>query len=280
MYSVRRPPVAASCDDGFPRRLYVNFNEKGPLLRESPDLLDAGARRKCPRTNGLIIEVGRDVSKNRCHMESAAASSRLAELLASSERTGEALPLDRACLLVSAAIDPATDIAACESTLDGLARSAARAAAAFPGPYALPAALFTTLFASGGFRGDAAAYDDSTNSLLSHVIETRLGIPITLSIILMETARRAGLQLEGVGLPGHFVVRFPDPTSRLFIDPFNAGAVIDESDCRAIVDRIYGSKLTWRDDFLDSVAPRAILKRVVLNLKNALTGEKDYVTAL
>jgi regulator of sirC expression with transglutaminase-like and TPR domain len=213
-------------------------------------------------------------------MESAAASSRLAELLASSERTGEALPLDRACLLVSAAIDPATDIAACESTLDGLARSAARAAAAFPGPYALPAALFTTLFASGGFRGDAAAYDDSTNSLLSHVIETRLGIPITLSIILMETARRAGLQLEGVGLPGHFVVRFPDPTSRLFIDPFNAGAVIDESDCRAIVDRIYGSKLTWRDDFLDSVAPRAILKRVVLNLKNALTGEKDYVTAL
>ena len=232
------------------------------------------------RTNGPRTEVERDVSKNARHMESENAPEEFAALLAASARNGGDCPLDRACLLVSKAIDPRTDIAASESVLDELAGRAATIAGRTREPYALIGALLESLFTIGGFEGNAGAYGSSRNSLLAHVIETRAGIPITLSIVLMETARRIGLTLEGVGLPGHFLVRFPDPNSRLFIDSFHGGTIIDESECRALVDRVYGDKLTWRDDFLDRVEPRNILKRVVLNLKNALSNEKDYVAAL
>ena len=213
-------------------------------------------------------------------METQYAPAEFAELLAKSDRNGGAFLLDRACLLVSATIDPLTDIAACENALDALADLAAIAATRSREPYAQASALIETIFTRGGFRGNSADYGASSNSLLAHVIAHRTGIPITLSIVLMETARRIGLSLEGVGLPAHFVVRFPDPTSRLFIDPFHGGAIIDEADCRALVVRVYGGKLTWRDDFLDSVEPRSILKRLVLNLKNALSNEKNYVAAL
>jgi regulator of sirC expression with transglutaminase-like and TPR domain len=213
-------------------------------------------------------------------MEAQNASAEFAELLATSERDGNVFPLDRACLLVSAAIDPQSDIAACERILDELAELSAVAATRSREPYAQTAALIDTIFTRGGFHGNGANYGASSNSLLARVIADRTGIPITLSIVLMETARRIGLPLDGVGLPAHFVVRFPDPTSRLFIDPFHGGAIIDESDCRALVLRVYGGKLTWRDDFLDSVEPRSILKRLVLNLKNALSNEKNYVAAL
>ena len=232
------------------------------------------------RTNGPRTEVERDVSKNARHMETENASEQFAALLATCENGGSDYPLDRACLLVSKAIDPRTDISACEATLDELAGRAATIAGRTSEPYALIGALLESLFTIGGFEGNAAAYGSSRNSLLAHVIATRTGIPITLSIVLMETARRIGLSLEGVGLPGNFIVRFPDPNSRLFIDSFHSGTIIDEAECRALVDRVYGDKLTWRDDFLASVEPRAILKRVVLNLKNALSNERDYVAAL
>ncbi|HKW44072.1 MAG TPA: tetratricopeptide repeat protein [Candidatus Eremiobacteraceae bacterium] len=213
-------------------------------------------------------------------METKNASAEFGELLATSARDGVDVPLDHACLLVSAAIDPRTDIRACEATLDELADRASAIASRSREPYAQAGSLLESLFTIGGFSGNTAAYGASSNSLLGRVIATRTGIPITLSIVLMETGRRIGLPLEGVGLPGHFVVRFPDPTSRLFIDPFHAGAIVDERDCRALVERVYGDKLTWRDDFLDSVKPRAILKRLVLNLKNALSTEKNYAAAL
>ena len=183
------------------------------------------------RTNGPSFEVERDVSKNALHMETSYASGAFAELLAKSEKFGGVFPLDRACLLVSASIDPHTDISACETELDELSRRAAALANGSREPYAQVGALIESLYTIGGFGGNAAAYGASGNSLLARVITTRLGIPITLSIVLMETARRIGLALEGVGLPGHFIVRFPDPSSRLFIDPYHGGAIVDESDC-------------------------------------------------
>lgn len=213
-------------------------------------------------------------------MEATIAAAEFAELLATTDRDAGAFPLDRACLLVSAAIDPQTDIEACETVLDELAERAVAISGGSCEPYAQVSALIDSIFSLGGFRGNILDYGASGNSMLAHVIADRTGIPITLSIVLMETARRVGLQLEGVGLPAHFIVRFPDPTSRLYIDPFHGGAIIDEQDCRALVERVYGGKLTWRDDFLDSVEPRAILKRLVLNLKNALSNEKNYIAAL
>jgi regulator of sirC expression with transglutaminase-like and TPR domain len=212
-------------------------------------------------------------------MKSAEAASRFNELVAACNASRGELPLDRACLLISAVFQPDVRLAACEATLDALAARAA-ATADGSGTYEKFGAVLRTLFVGGGFRGNEAAYGDPENSLLSSVLERRQGIPITLSIVAMEVSRRVGIPLEGVGLPGHFVVRFPDPTSRLYVDVFNAGRIIDVAQCVGLVERLYRGRLTWSDEFLEPVPPRAIVKRVLLNLKNALSQAKNYAAAL
>src|SRR5205085_1903625 len=79
------------------------------------------------------------------------------------------------------------------------------------------------LFAELGFRGNLERYDDPRNSYLNDVIERRLGLPITLSVLYVELARRCGRAAEGVGLPGHFIVRAHDPCGDVLLDPFNGG---------------------------------------------------------
>lgn len=188
--------------------------------------------------------------------------------------------LDRACLLISAVFDRSADVARSMRTLDALALDAERAAAGATDSYVMGGAVLDAVFARGRFNGNAAQYHDPRNSLLSAVLERHTGIPITLSIVVMEVARRIGLRLEGIGLPGHFVVRFPDDTSRLFIDAFDRGRIIDAPRCVEIVDRHTGGRVTWSDHFLDAIAPRAIIKRVLANLKNVLSHAKDYSSAL
>jgi regulator of sirC expression with transglutaminase-like and TPR domain len=188
--------------------------------------------------------------------------------------------LGRACLFISAVFDPSVDVDACEALLDAFAERAAGESDGATDSYAVAAAICRTLFVREGFRGNVDAFDEPANSLLSRVIERRIGIPITLSIVLMETARRLGLPLVGVGLPGHFIVRFPDATSALFIDAFGGGRILDRNDCIRLVDEQSKGRISWSDAFLEPVPPRAILKRVLVNLKNSLTLMQNYAAAL
>jgi regulator of sirC expression with transglutaminase-like and TPR domain len=203
-----------------------------------------------------------------------------ANLIARCDETGEELPLDRACLLAAAVFDSGVEPERYARKLDGLAARAAAAAGRSSDPYARIAGVLRTLFGEGGFRPNHGAYHEPGNSLLSSVLDRRIGIPITLSIVLMETARRVGLTLAGVGLPGHFVVRFPDMNSRLYVDPFAGGTILSVPDCVALVDKLYRGRITWRDSFLEPVSHRTIVKRVLLNLKNSLSQAKNYVAAL
>lgn len=188
--------------------------------------------------------------------------------------------LGRACLFISAVFDPTVDVDACEAQLDAFAARAAAESGGATDSYAVVAAICRTLFQHEGFRGNVDAFDEPANSLLSRVIERRIGIPITLSIVLIETARRLGLPLSGVGLPGHFIVRFPDATSALFVDAFGGGRILDRNDCIRLVDEQSKGRITWSDAFFDPVSPRAILKRVLVNLKNSLTLVQNYAAAL
>jgi regulator of sirC expression with transglutaminase-like and TPR domain len=101
------------------------------------------------------------------------------------------------------------------------------------------------LFDDQQFVGNRDRYEDPRNSCLNEVLDRRTGIPITLSVVYMEVGRRAGLQVDGVNFPGHFLVRFPEPAGRgprgLIIDPFHAGALLSEHDCRMLLNlkRIY-----------------------------------------
>lgn len=212
-------------------------------------------------------------------MESRNATAHFNELVAECDRQVRELPLDKSCLLISAVFDSSVDVDRYLLELDAFAGRVV-ATAGEGDSYAMTGALLRTLFAVGQFRGNDRAYDEPANSLLSSVIDRRVGIPITLSVLLMEVGRRIGLPLEGVGLPGHFVVRFPDPTSRLYIDPFRGAAILDVPQCIALVERIYRGRVTWQDDFLAPLDRRSILKRVLLNLKNSLNHAEDYSGAL
>jgi regulator of sirC expression with transglutaminase-like and TPR domain len=182
--------------------------------------------------------------------------------------------LARAALLVAAEEEPRRcDVEGCLRLLGELgegARARIERAAADPveaGARGAVEALNQYLFGELGFRGNEADYYDPRNSLLHHVLERRTGIPITLSIVYMEVGRRAGLSVEGVGLPGHFVVRAFEPGGApVLVDPFNAKAT-DEEECQQRLDLIYGGRVTLGAEHLRAAGVREILARVLGNLK-------------
>jgi len=152
--------------------------------------------------------------------------------------------------------------------------------ASLTNPFAKISALREYLFDELGFRGNVENYDDPRNSYLDDVLQRKLGIPLTLSIVVIEVARRAGIAAEGVGLPGHFVVRFDEGGRRLLIDPFHGGHIITIEDCKDLVVRTTGRASLFRKDSLDAATPRAMLTRLLLNLKRIHLAQGDYIRAL
>ncbi len=115
-------------------------------------------------------------------------------------RPDAALPLDRAALTLSAVLRPGLDIERWLDDLDVLAASC---------PKGDRDGVVATLFGAQRFAGDRATYSDWRNSCLDHVLETGRGIPITLAVVLIEVARRTGVELVGIGMPAHFLVGDP-----------------------------------------------------------------------
>ena len=187
--------------------------------------------------------------------------------------TRREVPLARAALLIAQGEQPDLDIEACEAQL----RDWGRRLEARVHPAAEPLAQIETanelLFGELGFQGNEDDYTDPRNLLLDQVLERRTGIPITLATIYVEVCRAAGLDMRGVGMPGHVIVRNvarPDEET-LFVDVFRGGALLTVADCERIVRSIYGSATPFRDHFLDPVTPRQLLQRLLHNLKaNAL----------
>jgi regulator of sirC expression with transglutaminase-like and TPR domain len=141
-------------------------------------------------------------------------------------------------------------------------------------------AVNRVLFQEENFTGNEEDYYDPHNSFLNEVMDRRTGIPITLSVVYLEVARRAGLPLVGVGLPGHFIVRYPAPGRFYGVDPFHGGRFLTESDCREKVQRIYGGRMAFRLDYLKPVGSFAILTRMLYNLKNIYVESKSHAKAL
>jgi regulator of sirC expression with transglutaminase-like and TPR domain len=194
------------------------------------------------------------------------------------------------------------------SQLDAIGREARRRLAEAPsshldapegadvGSYARVMALNDYLFRDLGFAGNDAFYDDPRNSCLNEVLDRRTGIPITLAVVYMETARRAGLLVEGVNFPGHFLVRCPAPRARtqahaasrdLLIDAHHGGAIHTEDACR----QMHRRRLRRQDDGGDDRDPvidarlfaRAakpqILGRMLLNLKRLYVAMRSFPQA-
>jgi regulator of sirC expression with transglutaminase-like and TPR domain len=117
------------------------------------------------------------------------------------------------------------------------------------------------------FRGNDESYYDPRNSCLNSVLTRRTGIPITLSVVYIEVARRIGKPLYGVGLPGHFIVGYEDASSRYWIDPFHEGRILTFADCAALARQTANVDLRANPAVLAPVTTRQILVRMLSNLK-------------
>jgi len=139
--------------------------------------------------------------------------------------------------------------------------------------------LNETLFKNLHFRGNVEDYYNPRNSFLNEVIERRTGIPITLSVLYLSIGRGIGLDLFGVGMPGHFLVKCVHSGLEVFVDPFSQGEILLEQDC----ERKHASirvKEAFDPAFLEPVSNRQILMRILANLKNIYLSQEDYTRGL
>jgi regulator of sirC expression with transglutaminase-like and TPR domain len=189
------------------------------------------------------------------------------------------IDLGRAALLLGAEEEPRrADVERCLARLDEMGEEARARAARWGGSRV--EALNRYLFEEQGFVGNEADYYDPRNSMLHHVLGRRTGIPITLSVVYIEVGRRAGLRVEGLGLPGHFIVRAAEGEGEgVLVDPFNR-RLTDRDECQARLDLIYEGRLALEEAHLRPVGARAILLRMLGNLKAVYSRARLYRRAL
>ncbi|MDQ1358953.1 MAG: hypothetical protein QOG44_3326 [Acidimicrobiaceae bacterium] len=176
-----------------------------------------------------------------------------------------ALVLDHASFLLAAHANPGMDVSAQLERLDAMAARCSE-----PTLDGLRHLLFDDM----GFAGDTDDYSDPRNSFLDQVLDRRLGIPISLSVLMIEVGRRLGIPLEGVGMPGHFLVRHTAPP-RLLIDPFHQGRTLDADQCADLFTSLFGVTADLPASVLEGARPRSILARMLANLKRSYLDRRD-----
>jgi regulator of sirC expression with transglutaminase-like and TPR domain len=202
------------------------------------------------------------------------ARARFGEILARPE-----VPLDEAALAIAEEEYPRLDPAESLRALDALAERVRSGAGPGHRPASLLRALRAVLAEEERFRGNSDRYQDPRNSFLNEVLARRLGIPITLSLVYMEVARRAGLPLQGVGFPGHFLVKYVSPSgAEVFVDAFNGGETLSPEECVSRFRAVSGDR-PFDPRYLAAVTPRQILGRMLHNLKRIYLEANDDVRA-
>jgi regulator of sirC expression with transglutaminase-like and TPR domain len=138
------------------------------------------------------------------------------------------------------------------------------------------AAMSRHLFEDLGFCGNAGEYFDPRNSFLNDVIERRTGIPITLSIVYLEVARHLDLPYFGVGLPGHFLVKYDDGKRRVFVDPFHGGRTLKRNQCQKWLRETLGRRVVLREHDFSAVDKGYIIRRMLNNLRDIYLNSRRY----
>lgn len=196
------------------------------------------------------------------------------------------MPIDLAGLLLDFSADayPGLDRAACLAELDRLGDQARLRMEALP-PEARPlrtrlAHISHLLYDDEGFHGNQESYYDPRNSYLNEILARRTGIPITLGIVYLSVAARAGLPMFGVPAPGHFVLGAEEPGETWYVDPFTQGDVLPLAACRHRVERMTGQEGQLKDAHFRAASPVEIAARVLRNLKAAYVMQDQWRAAL
>lgn len=191
-----------------------------------------------------------------------------------------AMSLETGAFLIARYAYPTLDVARYQDLLDTMAHEVrARIGHRASGEEAVNA-LNRYLFMEQGFKGNTKNYYEVENSYLNCVMDRRVGIPISLSVVYLLIGQRLAMPLYGIGMPGHFLVKYESDRYKIFIDCFNGGALLTERNCaRFLTEAGYG----FDDKYLQKSPVRAILSRMVKNLlaiySNAKSKSSDEVKA-
>jgi regulator of sirC expression with transglutaminase-like and TPR domain len=196
------------------------------------------------------------------------------------DRPEDQIDLDRAALTMVGCDCPGLDVDSYLAKIDRIASAVKRRSGDDAGLYRMIAALNYVLFQELGFRGNRDHYFDAKNSFLNEVIDRKLGIPISLSLLYLEVARRLGLHLDGVGFPGHFLVKISGREEEIIIDPFNAGEIKSRESLDEMLYGLYGGRIAFRAEFLEAVTKKQLLTRMLTNLKAIYWNEGNLAKSL
>ena len=208
------------------------------------------------------------------------ARERFTELVSGSEAD---LNLAEAALLIAQEEQPELDVAAYLGRLDALADSVRSRLPEAPSFADIIQALNTVLFEEEGLSGNQTDYHDPRNSFLNEVLDRKLGIPITLSLVYIEVGTRLGVPLVGVGFPGHFVVKYAGPDGETVLDPFQAGSRVSQAQMEDKLRAMYGPNNPFVGQLpklLAAVGKKDMLLRMLRNLKQIYTQKEDFGRAL
>jgi regulator of sirC expression with transglutaminase-like and TPR domain len=191
----------------------------------------------------------------------------------------EELSLLDGALLIAKDARPGLDANVVTSEIEKLAEPLARLELGSQPAAVQARALSDQLFVHEGFRGNTSNYYDPKNSFIDEVLTRRTGIPISLSVLYIEVARRVGVMASPVGFPGHFLVCVDDEEQRLLVDPFNAGRLLDESSLRAMLKRS-GANVDYHADLITPTPVRQVVTRMLMNLRGIYVSRADHARLL
>ena len=184
--------------------------------------------------------------------------------------------LERGAFLLARTGYPEVDMEPCRATLDAMAEALRGRLRGTDAAHTVVEKINRFLFREQKFRGNEADYYDPENSYLNRVLDRRLGIPITLSTVYLLIAARLHLPIVGVALPGHFLLKYRENDSEFFIDAFNEGLILENKDCREIVERM---NQPFQPSFLAATGPRPMLARMCANLIHIYRERKETAAA-
>jgi len=235
---------------------------------------------------------------------------RFKQLLEAHPDPNAEIDLAEAALIVASEAYPGLKESAYIDELDRMADEVSVLISGESDPWRIVGNINDYLFNKKGFRGNQTEYNDPRNSYFNEVLDRKTGIPITLSLIYLEIARRLRLPIEGIGLPGHFIVRYHRPSdgqsfglgraalpsvqpgltrllesedldnvvgesTDILIDPFNKGDILTEEDCIRRLQEAYGRNVPVLASFMRPVSDRQFLTRMLSNLKAAYTQQEQ-----
>ena len=189
--------------------------------------------------------------------------------------------LARGALLIALEDYPGLDIGGYLDELDALAARVERRCTPGEPPVFRLGHLHAELFDVDGYRGDTQTYYDPRNACLNEVIDRKLGIPITLSIIFLHVATKIGLAASGVGLPGHYIVKVQFELNEVYVDPFHAGATLTIPEIGTLLQQLSGGNTQLASEHLRAWSGRETLHRVLANLASmwSRAGEARRATS-